>query len=145
MTICAIICSFILTSMFTAPFSYSMSLGLDNKDYLHVRHKLETDSLSQAQGTWNSTFHSFGFSQSFNFSDANSWNIPQWTSLAVAHVGTQGMDEMQLMPERWPGVSGEGMVEVGVDGGGKPLQGIYSVCFVFCCPSKLSFLGKSYQ
>ena len=52
---------------------------------------------------------------------------------------------MQLMHERWPSLSGEGMVEMGVDEGWKPLLRIYSICYVSCCPSKLSFLGKSYQ
>ena len=48
------------------------------------------------------------------FPDANSRDVPQSTSQAVADVGTQGMFVMQ---GRWPSLSGEGTVAVGVGEG----------------------------
>lgn len=68
------------------------------------------------------------------FPDTHSRDIPQSTSQTVAQVGTQGMYVVQGMLGRWPSLSGEGMMGVGVGEGWKSLWRICFVCEASFCP-----------
>lgn len=83
-------------------------------NYLHMRDILEADKAKALE-------HMKYYLQINNWSlrvstfpDANSRDIRQSTSQAVAHGGTQGMF---VIRGRWPSLRGERMVHVGVGEG----------------------------
>lgn len=83
-------------------------------NYLHARDTLEADK-AKAVGDMKYYLRINSWSLRVStFPDANSRDIPQPTSQAVARGGTQGMFVIQ---GRWPSLRGKRMVHVGVGEG----------------------------